>query len=183
MERWIYRRTTPTQLQLFSANHCLCGLWPKLSEIWVRIYKSSSSTGYYHREIHAVIFSTELSDPELRHNSVSVTDNVSYHNVEQKTSDHLCQPERIHFSEGMLKPETYLLIKASVPRSRIYFHWEPITSNWSWTTRFLPPLHPSPPQPEFNLIELIWQSLNELFFWRMWSSVTCFLSKQWLIIG
>lgn len=133
----------------------------------LQIFKSGSTSGDYHDEMNSVNYEkwiTEKLIPNLPPNSVVVTDNAPYHNVQinrapnsnSKKADMVSWLTEKHFTftPQMLKPQLYDIIKRH-KKQFIQYKFDKIFNENGHSVVRLPPYH-----PDLNPIELIWATVK-----------------------
>lgn len=127
------------------------------------MWKASKTTGDYHHNMNKANYQKWLKEiliPNLPANSVIVLDNASYHNVQidkapnngstkQEMKDWL-KKMNISYTEDMLKPTLYELVKQHKPVSKRYLI-DDVLKEHNHSCLRLPPYH-----PDLNPIENIW---------------------------
>lgn len=130
-------------------------------------FQSGRKSGDYHDDMNFVNYEKWLKTkliPNLPERSVLVIDNAPYHNVQvnraptfatKKAEMQKWLSERsISYTDSMLKPELYDLIKLNKPRFKM-FRIDSILAEAGHSVLRLPPYH-----PDLNPIELIWSMLK-----------------------
>jgi transposase len=131
------------------------------------IFKSGTKTGDYHSEMNAQNYGKWLEEkliPNIPANSVIVTDNAPYHNVQlnpaptsnSKKADMVkwLTEKNITFQPTMLKPQLYQIIKHYKKRY-VSYKFDALLRDHGHTVLRLPPYH-----PDLNPIELIWATVK-----------------------
>jgi hypothetical protein len=131
------------------------------------IFKSGTKSGDYHSEMNSENYGKWLQErliPNLPVNSIVVTDNAPYHNVQihaapnsnSRKADmkNWLHEKNIIFDGSMLKPQLYELIKINKKR-HIRYKFDEVMLAHGHTVLRLPPYH-----PDLNPIELIWATVK-----------------------
>lgn len=131
------------------------------------IFKSGTKSGDYHDEMNSENYEKWLINkliPNLPPNSVVVTDNAPYHNIQvdkaptsnSKKADMVAwlDSKNISFSPGLLKPQLYEIIK-SHKKGYITYKFDNLLQEHGHVSLRLPPYH-----PDLNPIENIWAQVK-----------------------
>jgi transposase len=131
------------------------------------MWKAGQSSGDYHEQMNRENYVRWLEDkliPNIPPNTVLVIDNAPYHNIQsdkaptsnsKKVEMQLwLDRKRIAYSEGMLKPQLYKLIKQAKGNHKNFLIDEILQRHGHSVLR-LPPYH-----PDLNPIELIWAEVK-----------------------
>lgn len=131
------------------------------------MWKAGSASGDYHSQMNGGNFlkwAEQKLVVNLPPNSVVVFDNASYHNTESEKQPvsstrkaEMCDWLRargVTFSDSMLKPELYELVKKYKSSERKY-HFDVLLRSSGHVPLRLPPYH-----PDLNPIELIWANIK-----------------------
>jgi hypothetical protein len=130
-------------------------------------FQSGKKSGDYHHDMNYENYEKWIKTkliPNIPPNSVMVIDNAPYHNVQLNLAPRSSSrkgdmikwlSERgIPFSNAMMKPELYSIIKINKPKYKMY-KIDAILAESGHSVLRLPPYH-----PDLNPIELIWSLLK-----------------------
>ena len=131
------------------------------------IFKSGSTSGDYHADMNGENFEKWLKEkliPNLPPNSVIVTDNASYHNVQvdraptsaSRKSDMIewLISKNIAFDPNSYRVELYDIIKNN-KKEHVKYKFDTLVKEHGHVLLRLPPYH-----PDLNPIEKIWSSVK-----------------------